>query len=140
MTVSVNSTLISITVISTTNGILTFVEVVSVITLDGRVIVVCLQRQEQYMLGTIVKAHSFLIKGTARGFDSSGNVILEKCHERVFSAEGTEIVPLGLYVIRGDSVYDLIFMNGLKVWIYSNTLLYSIEASLGRSIPTLKRK
>ncbi|CAO3682446.1 unnamed protein product [Umbelopsis vinacea] len=56
-------------------------KVVSVITLDGRVIV-----------------------GTARGFDSSGNVILEKCHERVFSAEGTEIVPLGLYVIRGDSV------------------------------------
>ncbi|KAH8556347.1 N-alpha-acetyltransferase 38, NatC auxiliary subunit [Umbelopsis sp. PMI_123] len=54
---------------------------VSVITLDGRVIV-----------------------GTARGVDSTGNIILEKCHERVFSPEGTEIVPLGLYVVRGDSV------------------------------------
>lgn len=52
-----------------------------------------------------------ILKGTARGFDSSGNLILQKCHERVFSAEGTEIVPLGLYVIRGDSVYGSFFEN-----------------------------
>ncbi|KAM3586259.1 U4/U6-U5 snRNP complex subunit LSM8 [Umbelopsis sp. WA50703] len=56
-------------------------KLVSVITLDGRVLV-----------------------GTTRGVDSTGNIILEKCHERVFSSEGTEIVPLGLYVIRGDSI------------------------------------
>ncbi|KAG2188924.1 hypothetical protein INT44_004066, partial [Umbelopsis vinacea] len=63
---------------------------VSVITLDGRVIV--------------VSKYSKQITGTARGIDTTGNIILEKCHERVFSPEGTEVVPLGLYVIRGDSV------------------------------------
>ncbi|KAG2182386.1 hypothetical protein INT43_007316 [Umbelopsis isabellina] len=55
-------------------------KLVSVITLDGRVL------------------------GTTRGVDSAGNIILEKCHERVFSSDGTEVVPLGLYVIRGDSI------------------------------------
>ncbi|KAI8378006.1 uncharacterized protein BYT42DRAFT_572430 [Radiomyces spectabilis] len=54
---------------------------VLVVTLDGRVLV-----------------------GTLRGTDQTANVILEKCQERVFSSEGTEIVPLGLYLIRGDSI------------------------------------
>ncbi len=43
-------------------------------------------------------------KGILRGTDQTANVILEKCEERVFSSEGTEIVPLGLYIIRGDNV------------------------------------
>ncbi|CAO3674240.1 unnamed protein product [Rhizopus microsporus] len=54
---------------------------VHVITVDGRVMV-----------------------GTLRGTDQTANVILEKCEERVYSHEGTEIVPLGLYLIRGDNV------------------------------------
>ncbi|KAG2237214.1 hypothetical protein INT48_006618 [Thamnidium elegans] len=45
---------------------------VLVITLDGRVLV-----------------------GKLRGTDQSSNLILEKCEERVFSSEGTEVVPLG---------------------------------------------
>lgn len=46
------------------------------------------------------------IVGTLRGFDQVVNVILEDCHERVYSSEsGVEEAPLGLYVIRGDNVY-----------------------------------
>jgi U6 snRNA-associated Sm-like protein LSm8 len=45
------------------------------------------------------------IVGTLRGFDQVVNVILEDCHERVYSSEsGVEEAPLGLYVIRGDNV------------------------------------
>jgi len=55
---------------------------VSVITVDGRNIV-----------------------GTLKGYDQSVNVILDDCHERVYSGvKGIEQVLLGLYVIRGDNV------------------------------------
>lgn len=41
-----------------------------------------------------------------KGFDQTTNVILQDCHERVFSATaGVEQVPLGLYIIRGDNMY-----------------------------------
>lgn len=39
------------------------------------------------------------------GTDQASNLILEKCEERVFSSEGTEVVPLGLFLLRGDSLY-----------------------------------
>ncbi|KAI8978631.1 hypothetical protein BDB01DRAFT_799496 [Pilobolus umbonatus] len=54
---------------------------VLVVTLDGRVLV-----------------------GKLRGADQTCNVILETCEERVFSSDGTEVVPLGLYLIRGDNL------------------------------------
>ncbi|GAA5813556.1 hypothetical protein MFLAVUS_007038 [Mucor flavus] len=54
---------------------------VLVVTLDGRVLV-----------------------GKLRGTDQSSNLILEKCEERVFSSEGTEVVPLGLFLLRGDNL------------------------------------
>lgn len=45
------------------------------------------------------------IVGTLRGFDQTTNLILEDCHERVFSTmQGVELLPLGLYIIRGDNV------------------------------------
>ncbi len=40
-----------------------------------------------------------------KGFDGNTNVILERCFERVFSDEGAEEVPLGLYIVRGDNMY-----------------------------------
>ncbi|ORY98212.1 hypothetical protein BCR43DRAFT_491038 [Syncephalastrum racemosum] len=46
-----------------------------------------------------------VLVGTLRGTDQSANVILERCHERVFSPDGTEENQLGLYLIRGDSMY-----------------------------------
>eukprot|EP00050_Salpingoeca_kvevrii_P007682 m.297810 g.297810 ORF g.297810 m.297810 type:complete len:92 (+) comp13705_c0_seq1:3-278(+) len=42
--------------------------------------------------------------GTLRGHDHLTNLILDKSHERVFSAQGVEKVDLGLYIIRGDNV------------------------------------
>ena len=45
------------------------------------------------------------IVGTLRGYDQVTNVILEECHERVYSLDaGVEQVVLGLYIIRGDNI------------------------------------
>ncbi|EGD82804.1 N-alpha-acetyltransferase 38 [Salpingoeca rosetta] len=45
------------------------------------------------------------IDGTLRGFDQATNLILTDSSERVVSLhEGVEVVPLGLYIIRGDNV------------------------------------
>jgi U6 snRNA-associated Sm-like protein LSm8 len=46
-----------------------------------------------------------LLQGTLRGFDQTVNVVLEESHERVFSeSAAVELVPLGLYLIRGDNM------------------------------------
>jgi len=46
--------------------------------------------------------------GTLKGFDQTINLILDAAHERVYSPEeGVELVPLGLYIIRGDSVITI---------------------------------
>ncbi|GAA6063677.1 hypothetical protein JCM10212_000413 [Sporobolomyces blumeae] len=46
------------------------------------------------------------IVGELKGFDQTTNVILSGSTERVFSTddEGTEEVPLGVYIIRGDNI------------------------------------
>lgn len=44
--------------------------------------------------------------GTLKGYDQVINIILSDCEERVYSSKGVEIVHLGLYVIRGDDVYN----------------------------------
>ncbi|KAI8879443.1 n-alpha-acetyltransferase 38, NatC auxiliary subunit-like protein [Backusella circina FSU 941] len=54
---------------------------VLVITIDGRVLV-----------------------GELKGTDQAANIILLNCQERVFSSMGTEVVPLGVYVLRGDTI------------------------------------
>lgn len=60
-------------------------EVITVITNDGRNIV-----------------------GNLRGFDQTTNLILDECHERIFSPdEGVQQEVLGLYIIRGDNMYVL---------------------------------
>jgi len=57
-------------------------QIVNVITVDGRNIV-----------------------GVLRGFDQATNLIVDDCHERVYSKDrGVEQVQLGLYIIRGDNV------------------------------------
>jgi len=63
-------------------AVVLFVEIVNIITNDGRNIV-----------------------GTLRGFDQAINLIVDECHERIYSADaGVTQVVLGLYVIRGDNV------------------------------------
>ncbi|KAI7870683.1 hypothetical protein BDF14DRAFT_1879272 [Spinellus fusiger] len=52
----------------------------------------------------VVTVDGRVLVGNLKGTDQTANIILEKCHERVFSMEGTETVPLGLYMIRGDSI------------------------------------
>eukprot|EP00041_Stephanoeca_diplocostata_P000948 m.18013 g.18013 ORF g.18013 m.18013 type:complete len:99 (+) comp11361_c0_seq1:161-457(+) len=68
---------------SGSNGMEGFIgKVVSVVTQDGRLIV-----------------------GTLKGHDQYSNLIINNCHERVFSSDlGVESVPLGLYIIRGDNI------------------------------------
>eukprot|EP01129_Flabellula_baltica_P015393 TRINITY_DN7785_c0_g1_i1.p1 TRINITY_DN7785_c0_g1~~TRINITY_DN7785_c0_g1_i1.p1 ORF type:complete len:105 (+),score=25.74 TRINITY_DN7785_c0_g1_i1:28-315(+) len=45
------------------------------------------------------------IIGTLRGTDRHINLILESTSERVFSEdEGVEMVPLGIYIVRGDNI------------------------------------
>merc|ERR1712021_226252 len=45
------------------------------------------------------------IVGLLKGFDQTTNVILDECHERVFSTTaGVEQVMLGLYIVRGDNI------------------------------------
>ena len=45
------------------------------------------------------------IVGLLKGFDQTTNVILDECHERVFSSTtGVEQVVLGLYIVRGDNM------------------------------------
>jgi small nuclear ribonucleoprotein (snRNP)-like protein len=45
------------------------------------------------------------IVGLLKGFDQTTNIILDECHERVFSSEaGVEQVQLGLYIVRGDNM------------------------------------
>lgn len=46
-----------------------------------------------------------VILGTLRGSDAVGSIILASSIERIFSPdEGVEEVPLGLYILRGDSI------------------------------------
>ncbi|XP_054163513.1 U6 snRNA-associated Sm-like protein LSm8 isoform X1 [Oppia nitens] len=67
---------------------------VSVITADGRQIVLC--------DCCLICCH---LKGTLKGFDQTVNVILDDSHERVYStSHGVEHVALGLYIVRGDNV------------------------------------
>lgn len=46
-----------------------------------------------------------IIVGIMKGFDQSTNIILSDSHERVFSrTEPVQAVPLGAFLLRGDSV------------------------------------
>ncbi|KAF8317686.1 LSM-domain-containing protein [Clavulina sp. PMI_390] len=45
------------------------------------------------------------IVGTLAGFDQKSNIVLSNSTERVYSLEeGVEEVPLGLYLVKGDTI------------------------------------
>jgi U6 snRNA-associated Sm-like protein LSm8 len=45
------------------------------------------------------------VQGKLKGFDVRTNLILADCVEREYSTEqGVEMIPLGLYMIKGDNV------------------------------------
>lgn len=61
------------------------------------------QYQSQQVL--VITQDGRVIVGTLEGSDSVGSVILSGSTERIFSPdEGIEQIPLGLYVLRGDSI------------------------------------
>ncbi|PKI84806.1 hypothetical protein MVES_000862 [Malassezia vespertilionis] len=46
-----------------------------------------------------------VIVGMLRGYDAGGSIVLSDCVERIFSTDvAVEQVPLGVYVMRGDSI------------------------------------
>ena len=54
---------------------------------------------------TVVTSDGRILVGILVGVDPVQNLILNEAHERVYSEDAdAEIVPLGLYVIRGDNV------------------------------------
>mmetsp|Transcript_7462 Transcript_7462/g.12437 ORF Transcript_7462/g.12437 Transcript_7462/m.12437 type:complete len:96 (+) Transcript_7462:76-363(+) len=54
---------------------------------------------------TVVTCDGRLLVGLLAGYDQVQNVILKEAHERVYDPDqSVELVPLGLYVIRGDNV------------------------------------
>jgi len=45
------------------------------------------------------------IIGTLAGFDQKSNIVLSDSKERIYSMEeGVEEVPLGLYLVKGDTI------------------------------------
>ncbi len=100
-------------------------DVVSVLLMDGRIIVVrgALWRWwwwwwwsrgggregSSAVLGVGGTEHparcALAPQGLLRGFDQAVNLILVDAKERVYSSKaGVEVVPLGLYMVRGDNV------------------------------------
>lgn len=82
---------------------------ISVITNDGRNIVVrALTTSTAHLAQAIIDSidsKTEIKQGVLKGFDQTTNIILQDCHERVFSpTAGVEQVPLGLYIIRGDNM------------------------------------
>jgi U6 snRNA-associated Sm-like protein LSm8 len=48
-----------------------------------------------------------LCQGVLSGFDQKSNVVLSNSTERIYSLdEGVEEVPLGLYLVKGDMMYE----------------------------------
>ncbi|KAL7641146.1 UNVERIFIED_CONTAM: hypothetical protein RMT77_008284 [Armadillidium vulgare] len=65
------------------------------------------QAIESYVnhLVSVITSDGRNIVGTLKGYDQTVNLILDECHERVYSTNrGVEQVILGLYIIRGDNV------------------------------------
>eukprot|EP00877_Chromochloris_zofingiensis_P006892 jgi/Chrzof1/2456/Cz11g16130.t1 len=54
---------------------------------------------------TVITSDGRHIVGILRGYDQATNLILDSCHERVYSTKsGVEQIALGLYLIRGDNI------------------------------------
>ena len=64
----------------------------------------CLQQWLSQQVSIITNDGRTLV-GILRGVDQTTNVVLEDASERVFSVDrAVEVVPLGLYIIRGTNV------------------------------------
>lgn len=85
---------------------------------------VCL-RADQVLLLT---QDGRVIVGVLEGYDSNGTIIMSSCVERLFSEDApVEEVPLGVYVVRGDSMY---VQNDLR-----SALIGPIDLAKDRAMP-----
>ena len=53
---------------------------------------------------TSLQSFDSCFQGKLKGFDVRTNIIMSDCVEREYSVEGVEMIPLGLYMIKGDNV------------------------------------
>ena len=69
----------------------------------------------------------FNSQGSLKGFDQHMNMIMEECHERVYSSDaGVDQVVLGLYIVRGDNMYVSLSLSlSLPSPTQKKTFLYS---------------
>jgi small nuclear ribonucleoprotein (snRNP)-like protein len=71
-------------------------------------------------------------QGKLKGFDLRANVIMSDCVEREFSIDqGVEMVPLGLYMIKGDNVWGFT----LSFFLFPGGFCFSQQRSDVRHIP-----
>lgn len=79
-----------------------------VITTDGRTFVVSFSRVSFIHFSYCLDAYTNKLnisQGTLQGYDQSTNIILTGTQERIITPdEPTEIIDLGLYLLRGDSI------------------------------------
>lgn len=54
---------------------------------------------------SVVANDGRVVVGKLLGFDQVSNLVLSECVERIFSADsGVDVVPHGVFVLRGDNV------------------------------------
>lgn len=71
-----------------------------------------------------------VLVGVLCGYDSNGTLILSSCVERIFSPdEPVEEVPLGVYIIRGDSMYVYLLTD------MTSALVGPLDPALDRAMP-----
>ena len=69
------------------------------------------------------------------GFDQKSNVVLSDCKERVYSTEeGVEEIPLGLYLVKGETVYAAPSLLRNVYW-YSSFTVVSLAKLMKRLMP-----
>ena len=73
--------------------------------------------------------------GTLKGVDNVGNLVLEEAHERTFHLDkGMQMEPMGLYLIRGDSLFVVLsfvsYIFSLKMLPYPSPLTLIFSSSL----------
>jgi small nuclear ribonucleoprotein (snRNP)-like protein len=66
------------------------------------------------------------IQGTLAGYDQKSNVVLSDSKERVYSMdEGVAEVTLGLYLVKGDMMQVLCYLEMIQWLIHLSTVLSS---------------
>ena len=56
---------------------------------------------------------------------------MDQCHERVYTMSGVEQVALGLYIVRGDNVYDLV---GVESWLKYRAVIGEVDDNIDKRI------